>query len=92
MVLTRKRGYCNYIMSTDTSLLPHERFISLSSLDCKLFDSIIKSGKCLAIDFELDEMVDSLLGKFPLRGWRTYLLICLIIYISERDSKAAIDY
>jgi len=35
-------------------------------------------------------MVESLLGEFPLRGWRTYLLTCLIMEISERSSKAAI--
>ena len=33
-------------------------------------------------------MVESLLGEFPLRGWRTYLLTCLIMEISERDSEA----
>ena len=72
------------------SLLPHERFISLSSLGGKLFDSIIKSDKGLAVDFEFDEMVENLLDEFPLRGCRTYLLTCLIIEISERGSKSAI--
>ena len=88
MVIIGQRGYCNYIMFKDTSLLPHERFISLSSLGGNIFDSIIKSGKGLAVDFEFDEMLESLLGEFPLRGWRTYLLICLIIETSERDSEA----
>jgi len=55
-------------MFKDTSLLPHERFISLSSLGDKIFDSIIKSGKGLAVDCEFDEMVESLLGEFLLRG------------------------
>ena len=90
MVLTRQRGYCNLIMSKDASLLPHERFISLSSLGRKGFDSIIKSGNVLAVDYEFDEMVKSLLDEFPLRGWQTYLLTCLIMEISERDSKSAI--
>ena len=75
-------------MSKDTSLSPHERFISLYSLGGKLCDSIIKSGKGLAVDFEFDEMLESLLGEFPLRGWRTDLLIYLIIETSERDSEA----
>ena len=90
MVLTRQRGYCNYIIFKKTSLLLHERFMSLSSLGVKLFDSIIKSDKGLAVDYELDEIVESLLDELPLRGWRTYLLTCLIIDISERGSKAAI--
>ena len=64
MVLTGQRGYCNFIMSKDTSLLPHERFISLSRLGGKLFDSIIKSGIDLAVDYEFDEMVESLLDEF----------------------------
>ena len=68
-------------MITDSSLLPHGRFISSSSLGGKIFDSIIKSGKGLAVDFEFDEMVDSLLGEFPVRGWRTYLLIATIVFI-----------
>ena len=56
-------------MFKDTSFLPHERCISLSSLGSKIFDSIIKSDKGLAVDFEFDEIIDSLLGEFPLRGW-----------------------
>ena len=63
MVLTPQRGYCNYIMFKDTSPLPHEIFISFYSLGVKNFDSIIKSDKDLAIDFELDEMVDNLLCR-----------------------------
>jgi len=90
MVITQHRGYCNFVMSKDMSLLPHERFISRSSLGGKLFDSIIKSGKGLAVDYEFDEMVESLFVEFPLRGWRTYLLTCLIMEISERGSKSAI--
>ena len=74
-------------MIKNTSLLPHERFISLPSLWGKIFDSIIKSGNGLAVDFEFDEMIESLVGEFPLRGWRTYLLTCLIMEISERYSK-----
>ena len=35
-------------------------------------------------------MVESLLGEFPLCGWRTYLLTCVIMEISERGSKSAI--
>ena len=69
MVLTRQRGYCNYIIFKKTSSLLHERFMSLSSLGVKLFDSIIKSDKGLAVDYELDEIVDSLLDELPLRGW-----------------------
>ena len=88
MVNTRSRSYCNFIMFKDTSLLPHERFISLPSLLGKIFDLIVESGKGLAVDFELYEMVETLLGEFPLRGWRTYLLTCLIMEISEKDSKA----
>ena len=34
-------------------------------------------------------MVESLLGEFPLRYWRTYLLTCLIMEISDRDPKSA---
>ena len=65
MVLTGQRGYCNFIMSKDTSLLPYERFISLSRLGGKLFDSILKSGMALlAVDYEFDEMVESLLDEF----------------------------
>ena len=75
-------------MFKNKSLLPHERFISLSSLGRKIFDSIIKSGKGLAVDYEFDEMVESLLGESPLRGWRTYLLTSIIMDISERDSEA----
>ena len=90
MVLTGQRGYCNFIMSKDTSLLPHERFISRLSLEGKLFDSIIKSGKGLAVDYEFEKMVESILGEFPLRGWRTYLLTCLIMAMSERGSTAVI--
>ena len=76
-------------MIKDKSLLPHERFISLSSLGGDIFDSIIKSGEGLAVDYEFDEMVESLLGEFPLRGWRTYLLTCLIMEISEIGLKSA---
>ena len=65
MVLSGQRGYCNNIMFKDKSLLPHERFISLSSRGGKLSDSIIKSGEGLAVDYECDEMVESLLGEFP---------------------------
>ena len=84
MVLTQQRGYCNYIMFKDTPLLPHDRFMSLSSIGCKIFDSIIKLCKGLAVDYEFDKIVESLLGEFPLRGWRTYLLKRLIMNISER--------
>ena len=90
MLITQQRGYCNFIMSKDTSFLPHERFMSLSSLGGKPFDSIIKSRKCLAVDYEFDEMVESLLGELSLRGWTTYLLTCLIMEITERGSKAEI--
>jgi len=90
MILTQQRGYCKYIMFKDTSLLPHDRFMSLSSLGGKIFDSIIKSGKGLAVDYEFDEMAESLLGEFSLRGWQTYLLTRLIMNISEIYSKAAI--
>ena len=90
MVLTPQRGYCNYIMFKDTSLLPHEILISFYSLGVKNFDSIIKSDKDLAIDFELDEIVESLLGEPPLRGGRAYLLTRIIIDISERDSRAVL--
>ena len=69
MVKTRPRRYCNFIMFKDTSLLPYEIFISLPSLGVKTFDSIVKSGKGLSVDFEFDEMVDSLLGEFMLRSW-----------------------
>ena len=65
MVTTGQGGYCNYIMFKDTSLLTHDIFISLSGLGSKLFDSIIKSGKGLAVDYEFDEMVESLRGEFP---------------------------
>ena len=75
-------------MFKNKSLLPLERFISLSSLGGKIFDSIIKLCKGLAVDYEFDEMLESLLGKSPLRGWRTYLFTCLIMEISERDSEA----
>ena len=70
MVKTRSHRYCNFIMFKDTSLLPHERFIHLPSLGVKIFDSIIKSGKGLAVDFEFefDEMAESILGEFALRG------------------------
>ena len=67
MILTRQRGYYNFIMIKDTSLLPHERLISLSSVGGRIFDSIINSSKGLAVDYEFDEMVESLLGEFPLR-------------------------
>ena len=90
MGLAGQRGYCNYIMSYDASFLPHKRFISLSSLGVKLFDSILKSGKGLAVDYELDEIVKSQLYEFQLRMWRSYLLTCLIMEISERGSKSAI--
>ena len=68
MVKTRSHRYCNFIMFKNTSILPHERFIHLPSLGVKIFDSIIKSGKGLAVDFEFDEMIKSLLGEFALRG------------------------
>ena len=41
-------------MIKDKSLLPHERFISLSSLGGNIFDSIIKSDKGLGVDLEFD--------------------------------------
>ena len=90
MVITRQHRYCNYIMFKDTSFLPHERCISLSSLGSKIFDSIIKSDKGLAVDFEFDKMVESLLDEFPLHDWRTYLLTRLIMKFSEKDSRAAL--
>ena len=62
MVLTQQRGYCNNIMFKDTSLLTHDIFISLSGLGSKLFDSIIMLGKGLAVDYEFDKIVESLLG------------------------------
>ena len=68
MVITQERGYCNFIIFKNTSLSPHDRFISISSLGCKLFDSITKSGRGLAVDYAFDEMVGSLLGEFPLCG------------------------
>ena len=64
-------------MFKNTSLLPHDRLISFPSLGDKSFDLIIKLGKGLAADFEFDEMVESLLGEFELRGCQTYLLTCL---------------
>ena len=69
MVNTQSRSYCNFIIFKNTSLLPHETLTRLPSLGGKIFESIIKSGKGLAVDFEFDEMVESLLGEFPLHVW-----------------------
>ena len=57
-------------------------------MEAKLFDSIVKSGKGLAVDFGFDRIVESIFSEFPLRGWRAYLLACLIMIIYERDSTA----
>ena len=34
-------------------------------MEAKLFDSIVKSGKGLAVDFDFDKIVESILGEFP---------------------------
>ena len=83
MVRTRSRIYSKYILIFDTSLLFHERFISRKGLGEEITDSIISSNKGISIDAAYDEMISKLLDVFPILGWRTYLLNCLIDEITS---------
>ena len=83
MARTRSKFFSKYISLTDTSLLIQERFISHKGLGETLAYSIIMGKTGISIDPAYDEMIRELLDKFPIFGWRTYILTCMTDIISE---------
>ena len=87
MVKTPSSSHCKFIVLTNKSLLPHERFIRCSSLDDKIIDSIIASGTGVDADIDFDELICGLLSELPLRHWQFLLLACLAKEISDTHAK-----
>ena len=83
--------YSKYIILSDKSLLFHERSIRRKGLGEEIADSIISSNKGISIDSVYDAMISDLIDEFPILGWRTYLLNCLIDEIEDKKNSAAMN-